>query len=148
MGFGNPLKATLPLSIRTGVWASLVSSVMLIGIGVFWVVLPGASEGAFAIEADTAAAEKFARIAAIFKAVGDVLPAVFVLIALYRLQFRLVGYFQLATIILVVLIDILTWRAFVPDPSIRYILMHVPFAIPMAIAAFCFLIPHNSYNEQ
>lgn len=148
MGFGNPLEATLPLSIRVGVWASLVSSVMLIGIGVFWVVFPGAAEGAFSIGADTPAAEKFARIAAIFKAVGDFLPAVFVLIALCRLQFRLVGYFQLATIILVILVDILTWRAFVPDPSIRHVLMHVPFAIPMAIAAFCFLIPHTSYNEH
>jgi len=138
LGFANPLMAAAPISIRVGVWASLASSISLIGVGAFWVVFPGASEGAFSIEADTPTAAKFARIAAIFKAVGDVLPAVFILLALYRHQFRLVGYFHVATLLLVILVDMLTWAAFVPEPSIRHILMHAPFGAPMARSAFSF----------
>ncbi|GGD11657.1 hypothetical protein GCM10011342_20600 [Aquisalinus flavus] len=133
--------------MRVGVWSSLVSSIMLIGIGAFWIFFHGAAEGAFSIPTTTPEAAKYARITAIFKAIGDILPAVFVLIALYKYQFRLAGYFHLVTLVLVILVDMLTWSAFVPDPSLRHILMHVPFAIPMIIAAICFLGLHKPDDD-
>jgi hypothetical protein len=34
-----------PKTVRTGIWASIVSAVMSIGIGIFWVAHPAAAEG-------------------------------------------------------------------------------------------------------
>ena len=144
MEFKNPLDASLPKQIRVGVWASIVSAVMLIGIGIFWVVHPSAAEGSFSIVPDSDAAIAYAKIVAIFKAVGDVLPPVFVLLALFAHQFRLAGYFHVATLLLVIIVDMLTWGTFVPNASITDILQHVPFAIPMIIAAYCFLKPKTN----
>lgn len=144
MKLKNPLDASLPKQIRVGVWASIVSAVMLIGIGIFWVVHPSAAEGSFSIIPDSDAAIAYAKIVAIFKAVGDVLPPVFVLLALFAHQFRLAGYFHVITLILVIVVDMLTWGVFVPNASASDILMHVPFAIPMIIAAYCFLKPKTN----
>lgn len=141
MKFNNPLQKQLPRQIRIGVWASYVSAVMLIGIGIFWVAHPAATEGSFSIVPDSEAAISLAKIVAIFKAVGDVLPPIFVLLALFAHQFRLAGYFHIVTLLLVIIVDMLTWGAFVPDAQLPDILQHVPFAIPMIIAAYCFLKP-------
>jgi len=112
---------------------------MLIGIGVFWVLHPAAAEGSFSIVPDSDAAVQFSKILAIFKAVGDVLPPVFVLLAIRFRQYRLAGYFHLVTLVFIIGIDMLVWGSFVPNPSAQDVLMHVPFAIPMIIAADAFL---------
>ncbi|WP_020568041.1 hypothetical protein [Neolewinella persica] len=137
--FKNPLDKSLPKHIRIGVWASIVSAVMLIGIGIFWVVHPAAAEGSFSIVPDTEAALSYAKITAIFKTVGDVLPPVFILLALGFYQFRLAGLFHVVTLLLVIVVDMITWASFVPDAGPQHILMHTPFAVPMIIAAYCFL---------
>lgn len=49
MSLKNPLDKDLPKAIKIGVWASIVSAVMLIGIGIFWVAHPAAAEGSFSI---------------------------------------------------------------------------------------------------
>jgi hypothetical protein len=139
--FQNFLDRSLPRNIRIGVWASIVSSVMLIGIGVFWVVHPAAAEGSFSIVPDTDAALRYAKITAIFKAVGDVLPPVFILFALGFYQFRLAGIFHVVTLLLVIVVDMITWTSFVPNAGPQHVLMHTPFAVPMVIAAYCFLKP-------
>lgn len=141
--FNNPLDKHLPRNIRIGVWASFVSAIMLIGIGLFWVLHPTAAEASFSIVADSEAAIRFAKITAIFKAVGDILPPVFVLLAMGFGQFRLAGFFHVATLILVILIDMITWGAFVPNAQPLDILQHIPFAIPILIAAYCFLQPRS-----
>jgi len=125
--------------IRRGTRSSIVSAVMLIGIGVFWVLHPAAAEGSFSIVPDSDAAVQFSKILAIFKAVGDVLPPVFVLLAIRFRQYRLAGYFHLVTLVFIIGIDMLVWGSFVPNPSAQDVLMHVPFAIPMIIAADAFL---------
>ncbi|WP_367388775.1 hypothetical protein [Lewinella sp. LCG006] len=135
------LDKSLPRQIRIGVWASIISAVMLIGIGLFWVVHPAATEGSFSIVPDSDAAVRLAKIVAIFKAVGDVLPPVFILLALSFHQFRLAGLFHVVTLVLVIVVDMFTWGTFVPDVQIMDVLQHVPFAIPMLIAAYCFLKP-------
>ena len=139
--FKNPLEKSLPKPIRIGVWASIVSAVMLIGIGVFWVAHPAAAEGSFSIVPDSDAAIRFAKILAIFKAVGDVLPPIFVLLAISIRQFRLAGYFHLVTLLLVIVVDMFVWGSFVPNAGAKDILQHIPFAIPIIIAAYCFLKP-------
>jgi hypothetical protein len=132
---------SLPRHIKTGIWASIVSAVMLIGIGIFWVAHPAAAEGSFSIIPDSEAAIRFARITAIFKAVGDVLPPIFVLLAIGLRQFKLAGYFHLVTLILVIAVDMFVWSSFVPNAGATDVLQHIPFAIPIVIAAYCFLKP-------
>lgn len=116
-----------------------MSAVLLIGIGVFWLVHPAASEGALSIVPDSDAARRYASLAAVFKAVGDILPPVFVLLALGLHQFRLAGWFHVVTLVLIIAVDMITCVSFVPDPGPQHVLMHVPFAIPMLVAAACFL---------
>lgn len=143
MSLKNPLlDRSLPKQIRTGVWASIVSATMLIGIGIFWVAHPAAAEGSFSITPDSDAAIRFSKITAIFKAVGDVLPPIFILLAIGYRQFRLAGLFHVVTLLLVILVDMCTWAAFVPHAQPLDILQHIPFAIPIAIAAYCFLKPN------
>lgn len=137
--FKNPLDKSLPRHIRMGVWASIVSAVMLIGIGIFWVAHPAASEGSFSIVPDSDAAIRFAKITAIFKAVGDVIPPIFVLLAIGYRQFRLVGLFHMITLLLVIVVDMITWGLFVPNAQPLDVLQHLPFALPIIIAAYCFL---------
>jgi hypothetical protein len=132
---------SLPRHIKTGIWASIVSAVMLIGIGIFWVAHPAAAEGSFSIIPDSDAAIRFARITAIFKAVGDVLPPIFVLLSINFRQFRLAGYFHLVTLFLVIAVDMFVWASFVPNAGATDVLQHIPFAIPIVIAAYCFLKP-------
>lgn len=139
--FKNPLDKALPKQIRTGVWASFVSAFMLIGIGLFWVIHPTSAEVSFSIVADSEAALRFAKITAIFKAVGDIIPPLFVLLAVGLGQFRLAGLFHLLTLLLVIIIDMITWGFYVPNASPIDILQHIPFAIPIVIAAYCFLKP-------
>ena len=76
------LDKSQPRHIKTGIWSSIVSAVMLIGIGIFWVAHPAAAEGSFSIVPDSDAAIRLAKITAIFKAVGDFLPPIFVLLAI------------------------------------------------------------------
>ncbi|MBC6994090.1 hypothetical protein QWY85_18980 [Neolewinella lacunae] len=134
---------SLPRHIKTGIWASIVSAVMLIGIGIFWLVHPAAAEGSFTIVPDSDAALRFAKIASIFKAVGDVLPPIFVLFAIRFRQYTLAGYFHLATLLLVIVVDMFVWGLFVPNARATDILQHIPFAIPIMVAAYCFLKPIN-----
>ena len=145
--FRNPFRRSLPRRIRTGVWASIVSAFMLTGIGLFWVIHPLSAEASFSIVADSDAAFRFAKIAAIFKAVGDVLPPIFVLLAIGFHQFRLAGLFHVVTLLLVIVVDMLTWGTYVPQVQPLDVLQHIPFAIPIIIAAYCFLrpTPKNSY---
>ena len=135
------LDKSQPRHIKTGTWASIVSAVMLIGIGIFWVAHPAAAEGSFSIVPDSDAAIRFAKITAIFKAVGDFLPPIFVLLAISFRQFRLAGYFHLITLLLVIVVDMFVWGSLVPNASATDILQHIPFAIPIIIAAYCFLKP-------
>ncbi|NJL77374.1 MAG: hypothetical protein HC892_22420 [Saprospiraceae bacterium] len=135
------LDKSFPRHIKTGIWASIVSAVMLMGIGIFWVAHPAAAEGSFSIVPDSDAAIRFAKILAIFKAVGDVLPPIFVLLAISFRQFRLAGYFHLVTLFLVIVVDMFVWGSFVPNAGATDILQHIPFAIPILIAAYCFLKP-------
>ncbi|SFT85782.1 hypothetical protein SAMN04489724_2365 [Algoriphagus locisalis] len=130
-----------PRQIKTGIWASLVSAVMLIGIGIFWLAHPAAAEGSFSIIADSEAAIRFSKITAIFKAIGDFLPPIFVLLAISFRQFRLAGYFHVVTLFLVIAVDMFVWGSFVPNASTTDVLQHIPFAIPILIAAYCFLKP-------
>ncbi|NHE57926.1 hypothetical protein [Cyclobacterium plantarum] len=139
--FKNPLDKNLSGYIRTGVWASLVSACMLIGIGLFWVIHPLSAEASFSIVADSDAAIRFAKITAIFKAVGDVVPPIFVLLAIGFHQFRLAGLFHVVTLVLVILVDMITWATYVPQVQPLDVLQHIPFAIPIIIAAYCFLKP-------
>lgn len=139
--FKNPLASSVPKHIRTGVWASYVSAFMLIGIGLFWVIHPTSAEASFSIVADSDAAIRFAKITAIFKAVGDIIPPLFVLLAMGYGQFRLAGFFHLITLVLVILVDMITWGLYVPEAGPLDILQHIPFAIPIVIAAYSFLRP-------
>ncbi|MEZ4987243.1 MAG: hypothetical protein R2795_19740 [Saprospiraceae bacterium] len=141
LSFKNSLNKSQPRHIRTGIWASIVSAVMLVGIGIFWVAHPAAAEGSFSIVPDSDAALRFGKILAIFKAVGDVLPPIFVLLAISFRQFRLAGYFHLVTLLLVIVVDMFVWGSFVPNAGAIDILQHIPFAIPIMIAAYCFLKP-------
>ena len=143
LSFKNPLSKGLPKVIRSGVWASYISAFMLIGIGLFWVIFPNAAEGSFSITADSDAAIRFSKISAIFKAVGDVLPPVFVLLSIWVGQFRLAGLFHVATLILVIIPDMIIWGTYVPNAGATDILQHIPFALPIIIAAYCFLKPTN-----
>jgi len=129
----------LAKQIKVGIWASYVSAFMLIGIGIFWLVFPSAAEGSFSISPDTGAAINFARILAIFKAICDFLPPLFVLLAIRQGQFKLAGQFHLVTLVLVIFVDMLVWASFVPNAAILDIIQHIPFAIPIAIAAYTFL---------
>ncbi|PTM09298.1 MAG: hypothetical protein DA408_18705 [Bacteroidetes bacterium] len=72
-----------PKDIKTGIWASVISAIMLIGIGIFWLAYPAATEGSFSIVPDSPSAVSLAKIVAIFKAIGDFLPPIFVLLAIY-----------------------------------------------------------------
>lgn len=141
LSFKNTLNRNQPRHIKTGIWASVISAIMLIGIGIFWVAHPTASEGSFSIIPDSDAAIRFSKILAIFKAVGDVLPPIFVLLAISFRQFRLAGYFHLVTFFLVIVVDMFVWGSFVPNAGATDILQHIPFAIPIIIAAYCFLKP-------
>jgi hypothetical protein len=139
MQFKNPLDPSLPRHIKVGVWASLVSALMLAGITALWVFHPDAAEVSLSIVPDSDAAIRYAKLTAVFKAVGDILPPIFVLLALGLHQFRLAGLFQLVTLVLVVVVDMITWATYVPDAQLLDVLQHIPFAIPMVIAAYCFL---------
>lgn len=130
-----------PRHIKSGIWASMVSAVMLIGTGIFWLVHPAAAKGSFSIVPDSDAAIRFAKITAIFKAIGDFLPPIFVLLALSFRQYKLAGYFHLVTLFLVIVVDMFVWGSFVPNAGATDILQHIPFAIPIIIAAYCFLKP-------
>jgi len=142
--FKNPLAKNLPRQIRIGVWASFVSAFMLIGIGLFWVIHPTSAEASFSIVADSDAATRFAKITAIFKAVGDILPPVFVLLAIGLGHFRLAGLFHVVTLLLVIMVDMITWGLYVPNAGPRDIFQHLPFAIPIIISAYCFLKPTSN----
>lgn len=135
------LDKSQPRHLKTGIWASIVSAVMLIGIGIFWVAHPAAAEGSFSIVPDSDAAIRFAKITAIFKAIGDFLPPIFVLLAISFRQYKLAGYFHLVTLFLVIIVDMFVWGSFVPNAGATDILQHIPFAIPIIIAAYCFLKP-------
>lgn len=128
-----------PKNIQIGIWASIASAVMLIGIGIFWVAHPAAAEGSFSIVPDSDAAIRFSKITAIFKAVGDFIPPIFVLLAIALRQYRLAGYFHLVTLFLVIVIDMFVWGSYVPNAGATDILQHIPFAIPIIIAAYSFL---------
>lgn len=132
-----------PKYIKTGILASVISAIMLIGIGIFWLAYPAAAEGSFLIVPDSDAAMRFAKITAIFKAIGDFLPPIFVLLAIYFGQFKLAGYFHLVTFFLVIVVDMFVWGSFVPNAGAKDILQHIPFAIPIIIAAYCFLKPNS-----
>ena len=125
--------------IRIGIWSSIISAILLIGIGLFWVIHPNATEGSFSLVPDSETAISFAKIIAIFKSVGDVIPPVFILLAIKFRQFRLAGYFHLVTLVLIILIEMIVWGSFVPNASATDVLMHVPFAVPMIIASYNFL---------
>lgn len=135
------LDKSQPRHIKSGIWASIVSAVMLIGIGIFWLAHPAAAEGSFSIVPDSDAAIRFAKITAIFKAIGDFLPPIFVLLAISFRQYKLAGYFHLVTLFLVIVVDMFVWGSFVPNAGATDILQHIPFAIPIIIAAYCFLKP-------
>lgn len=137
----NPVDRNLPNHIRVGIWSSFLSAFMLIGIGIFWVAHSSAAEGSFSIVPDSDAAIQFSKIASIFKAVGDVLPPIFVLLAIGYRQFRLAGLFHLVTLFLVIIVDMFTWAHYVPNAQPLDVLQHIPFAIPIVIAAYCFLKP-------
>ena len=129
----------LPRHIKTGIWASYISAFMLVGIGIFWLVFPSAAEGSFSISPDTDAAIRYAEIVAVFKAICDFIPPIFVLLAIRQGQFKLAGQFHLVTLVLVILVDMVVWGSFVPNASILDIIQHIPFAIPIVIAAYTFL---------
>ena len=137
----SPVDKNLPKHFKIGIWSSFVSAFMLIGIGIFWVAHPDATEGSFSKVPDSEIAQSFAKIIAIFKAVGDILPPVFILLTILFRQFKLAGYFHIITLVLIIIVDMFVWGSFVPNASINDILMHVPFAIPMLIAAYYFLKP-------
>ncbi len=143
--FRNPLDKSLPKLIKIGVWASFVSAFMLIVIGLFWVVHPAATEGSFSIVPDSDAAIRLSKITSIFKAVGDVLPPIFILLAIGHHQFKLAGYFHVVTLLLVIVVDMITWGMYVPNVQPLDVLQHIPFAIPIIIAAYCFLKPTSKY---
>jgi hypothetical protein len=136
----------LPKRIKTGIWASYISAFMLIGIGVFWLAFPLAAEGSFSIIPDTNAAISFAQIVAVFKAICDFLPPVFVLLAIRQGHFKLAGQFHLVTLVVVILVDMVVWAAFVPNASAMDVLQHIPFAIPIGIAAYSFLKKPSEIN--
>lgn len=136
-----PDRNSLSKTIRIGIWSSIVSAIMLIGIGLFWLAHPAAAEGSFSITADSDAAIQFAKITAIFKAIGDFLPPIFVLLAIRFNQYKLAGYFHIITLLLVIVVDMFVWGSFVPNANAIAILQHIPFAIPIVIAAYCFLKP-------
>lgn len=137
----NPLHKGYPRHIKSGIWASIVSAVMLIGIAVFWVVHPSAAEGSFKMVPDSDAAISFSKIAAVFKAVCDILPPLFIFLAIRYGQFRLAGLFHLVTLVLVIVPDMIIWGMYVPNAGLFDIVQHIPFAIPIGIAAYCFLKP-------
>lgn len=133
-------------NIRVGIWSSIISAIMLIGIGIFWLAHPSATEGSFSIVPDSPAAVSLAKIVAIFKAIGDFLPPIFVLLAIYFKQYKLAGYFHIVTLILVIVVDMFVWGSFVPNAGAKDILQHIPFAIPIMIAAYSFLKPNSKTN--
>jgi len=133
-------------NIRVGIWSSIISAIMLIGIGIFWLAHPSATEGSFSIVPESPAAVSLAKIVAIFKAIGDFLPPIFVLLAIYFKQYKLAGYFHIVTLILVIVVDMFVWGSFVPNAGAKDILQHIPFAIPIMIAAYSFLKPNSKTN--
>jgi len=133
-------------NIRVGIWSSIISAIMLIGIGIFWLAHPSATEGSFSIVPESPAAVSLAKIVAIFKAIGDFLPPIFVLLAIYFKQYKLAGYFHIVTLILVIVVDMFVWGSFVPNAGAKDILQHIPFAIPIMIAAYSFLKPNSITN--
>lgn len=133
-------------NIRVGIWSSVISAIMLIGIGIFWLAHPSATEGSFSIVPDSPAAVSLAKIVAIFKAIGDFLPPIFILLAIYFKQYKLAGYFHIVTLILVIVVDMFVWGSFVPNAGAKDILQHIPFAIPIMIAAYSFLKPNSKTN--
>jgi hypothetical protein len=141
--FKNPFDKNLPKIIKVGIWSSIGSAIMLVGIGIFWVAHPSAAEGSFSVVPDSDAAIRFAKITAIFKAVGDVLPPIFVLLAIGFRQFRLAGLFHLVTLVLVIAVDMYTWGTYVPNAKLFDVAQHLPFAVPIALAAYCFLKPNQ-----
>lgn len=142
----SPFHKGYPQNIKTGIWASIVSATMLVGIAIFWVVHPYAAEGSFKLVPDSDAAIGFSKIAALFKAVCDVLPPLFVFLAIRFGQFRLAGLFHIVTLLLVIIPDMVIWGLYVPNVGIFDILQHTPFAIPICVAAYYFLKPTpNNY---
>jgi hypothetical protein len=133
-------------NIQVGIWSSVISAIMLISIGIFWLAHPSATEGSFSIVPDSPAAVSLAKIVAIFKAIGDFLPPIFVLLAIYFKQYKLAGYFHIVTLILVIVVDMFVWGSFVPNAGAKDILQHIPFAIPIMIAAYSFLKPNSKTN--
>ena len=129
----NPLRHP-SRRVRIGVWANLVSAVMLFGVAAFWAASPtAASAGAFGIEPNGDADVVYAQLTAIFKAVGDVLAPLFALVALGYRQWHLAGVLNLLTLVLIPAVDMVVWGLFAgPD----HILMHAPFALPIAVGAY------------
>jgi hypothetical protein len=130
----NPLRHPSK-RVRIGVWANLISALMLIGIGVFWLASPtAASAGAFGIAPDSEAAVAYAQLTAIFKAIGDIIAPLFALVALLYRQWHVAGVLNLLTLVLIPAVDMVVWGVFAGPGSI---LMHAPFAIPIAVGAYC-----------
>ena len=130
----NPLRHPSK-RIRIGVWANLISALMLIGIAAFWLASPtAASAGAFGIEPDSEAAVAYAQLTAIFKAIGDIIAPLFALVALLYRQWHLAGVLNLLTLVLIPAVDMVVWGLFA-GPG--HILMHAPFALPIAVGAYC-----------
>lgn len=77
---------------------------------------------------------------------GDVIPPIFILLAIKFQQFRLAGLFHIVTLLLLIVIDMFVWGSFVPNAGAKDILQHVAFGIPMIIAAYYFLKPNPKTN--
>lgn len=108
---------------------------MLIGIAAFWLASPTtASAGAFGIEPDSEAAVAYAQLTAIFKAVGDLLAPLVALVALGYRQWHVAGVLNLLTLLLIPVVDMVVWGVFA-GPG--HVLMHAPFAVPIAVGAYC-----------
>ena len=134
----NPLRR-VSRRVRIGVWANLVSAVMLFGVAAFWAASPTAASagaGAFGIEPDGDAAMAYAQLTALFKAIGDVLAPLFALVALGYRQWHLAGVLNLLTLVLIPVVDMVVWGVFAGPESVW---MHAPFAVPIAVGAYCLI---------
>jgi len=130
----NPLRHPSK-RVRVGVWANLLAALMLFGIAAFWLTSPtAASAGAFGIAPDSEAAIAYAQLTAIFKAIGDIIAPLFALVALLYQQWHLAGVLNLLTLLLIPAVDMVVWGLFAGP---EHILMHAPFAIPIAVGAYC-----------
>jgi hypothetical protein len=130
----NPLRHPSK-RVRIGVWANLVAALMLFGVAALWLASPtAASADAFGIAPDSEAAVAYAQLTAIFKAIGDIIAPLFALVALLYRQWHLAGMLNLLTLVLIPAVDMVVWGLFAGPGQI---LMHAPFAVPIAVGAYC-----------